>query len=375
MRMKVINTRLLFVLVLLAFLISPGGVGGWQAAVAQNLGTLPESEQGSSGKQPAAQTRENEAVSIPTPVEPSGTYGTNDLTYKWTKVAGASQYQYRVWDGSVKKWDKTVSSTACGTTYCAHTPAALDLIDGAYKWTVRAYAGGVWSAWYDLKWFSLKAGFYSPFDNNAEGWQPTYGAWTWAVKDGYYVTDGLYCKWSTARFDQVYSIYTYEVKMRHRGPETYTSFGIYFNGQPWPLASDLKEWNKGYAFYINRDGWFSFYRYDNVNAYIIIPWTETDALIKSSWYNTLKVTYNARSGYTQLFINGTRVFEGVLTDYKWGNVGITAFQNTTSWMQLMVDYASLSVSAPSSSLESEATGGIFIDEATVVPVAGDATGH
>jgi len=312
-------------------------------------------------------------VGVPTPVEPAGTYWTNDLTYKWTKVSGATEYQYRVWDGSTKMWDKTVSSSACGSTYCTHHPIALDLVDGTYKWTVRAKVGGIWSDWSSLKWYSIKAGWNMPFTSAAPNWQPTYGAWTWDVNSGHYNTDGLYDKFSTSRFDQVYSIYTYEVKFRRQGTSTSDTYGIMVNGNPWPLGSG-KRWNKGYGFFINRAGSYSIWRYDGGVATSLLSWTPS-AYIKSGWYNTLKVTYNRTTGFIQFFINGNLVNTGTFNTYKWGNVGITMYKSTFGWEIVKTDWAKLTISAPTSSAESEATGGFYIDEAAVPPTSGDDTGH
>lgn len=310
----------------------------------------------------------------PTPVEPSGTYWTNDLQYRWTVVAGATDYQYRVWDGGVKMWEKKVSATACDASYCTDFPTDLDLIDGAYKWTVRAYVNGVWSDWANLQWYSIKAGFNSQFASDAAGWQPTYGAWTWDVKWGHYRTTGLYTLCSTTRFDQVYGKYTYEVKFRRQGTQMGDAFGVLFNGQPWPLSTG-KGWHTGYGFYINRQGEYAVFRYDSGVAAPLVNWTDSGGLIQSGWYNKLKVTYNKSTGYTQLFINDTRVYDGILNTYKWGNVGITMQKSSTGWELLKTLWAKLTIYAPSSAAEAAAAEVFYIDEAKVMPMPGDDTGH
>lgn len=313
-------------------------------------------------------------ASAPIPVSPAGTYWTRDLTYKWTKWSDATAYQYRVWDGGTKICEQTVSASACGSTYCTDRPTALNLIDGTYKWTVRAKVDGIWLDWAKLKWFSIKAGFDSQFTTDAAGWQPTYGAWTWDLYDGNYRTTGIYNIVSSSRFNQVYGIYTYEVKLRRQGSEMDTFFGVLFNGNPWPLGLE-KRWNKAYAFYITRSGYFAIGRYDGGMWTALQPWTDRSDLIRSGWYNTLKVTYNKTTGFTQFFINGTKIGAGTFTAYKWGNVGVTMNKSIVGWEQMLVDWATLNVAAPSSPAESGATGGIFIDEASIVPVPGDDTGH
>lgn len=303
----------------------------------------------------------------PTPIEPAGSYWTRNLTYKWTKITSATEYQYRVWDGGTKVWDKTVYTGACGATFCTHTPS-IQLIDSAYKWQVRVKVGGTWSAWSALKWFTIKAGFDSPFSRGAPGWAPPYGAWTWDVKYGNYRTSGIYNTYSSSRYDQVYSIYTYEVKLRRQGTDMNGSYGIHFNGNPWPLTSS-KMWNKGYLFLLSRRGDWGLWRTDGGVFTNLTPWT-VDPVVKTGWYNTLKVTYNKSNGFTQLFINGTLVDTWWLNVHKWGNVGLSFYKGTTGWEQLLVDYAKLTISAPTASPEA---GAPIIDDATIPPSGTEST--
>jgi len=309
------------------------------------------------------------APTAPTTVEPAGSYWMRDLTYKWTKVNSATHYQYRVWDGGDKVWDTMVDPSACDATHCTHTPS-VQLMDSAYKWQVRVKVGDIWSDWSALKWYTIKAGFNSQFTSDAAGWVPTYGPWTWSVKYGNYRTTGLPGSFSTSMFDQKYGILTYEVRLRRVGTEMDNGYGILFNGNPWPLGTG-KRWNKGYGFLLERDGDYAIWKYTDGDPLAIVGWTPS-AEIKSGWYNTLKVTYNKSSGYAQFFINGTRVYHGYLTDYKWGNVGVTMFKAGTGWDKMLVDYATLNTSAPSSAADSKATEGLFFDENN--PIPGDGGG-
>lgn len=306
---------------------------------------------------------------IPLPIAPQGTIWDNTPEFKWTKMdyGTTHHYHFRVWDGPVKVYEKYTDGSACGATYCTYTPE-FEFMDSAYKWQVRAAIDGVWTDYSELKWFSVKAGFNSQFTSDAAGWVPTYGAWTWHLKDGNYFTSGLFQKISAAKYDQKYSIFTYEVKLRRQGTEMGSAFGVYFNGNPWPLSVQ-KEWNKYYAFFISRSGYYCIWKMDGGVTMNVVPWTASN-LIRSGWYNTLKVTYNRNTGYTQFFINGTRVHHGYLTDLKWGNVGVRMYKSHYGWEPVLLDYAKLTMSAPSSAAESKFSGGLIFNEVDASPMEG-----
>ena len=348
--------RVFSAFILLVIVLTSAGMGGFDSVLAQDSPSL-------------ALNADLQTVLPPKPIEPDGTYSTRDLTYKWAQVTGATKYQYQAWKGSTKVLDKTVGPSACDTTYCTHNPGA-DLIDANYNWQVRVKVGDVWSDWSKLKWYAIKAGFDSQFTTDAAGWVPAYGWWTWSVVDGHYVTDGVIGKFTSTYFDQVYGIYTYEVKFRRQGSDMDigSCFGIYLNGNPWPLYGPHKYWNKGYTFIITRAGLYSIWRENgDGTATNLMPWTDSGGLINSGWYNTLKVTYNRNTGFVQFFINGTRVVWGTYTTYKWGRVGIRMNKVFAGWEVLNTDWARLTPNAPLSQAESETEGGIFFDEASLVP--------
>jgi hypothetical protein len=95
-----------------------------------------------------------DATAVPTPLEPSGTISDKTPTYTWSKVSGATSYQYQLKKGTSKIYTKTVSSSACGTTNCSNTPTTT-LNYATYKWRVRAKVGGTWKAWSAFKTFKI----------------------------------------------------------------------------------------------------------------------------------------------------------------------------------------------------------------------------
>jgi subtilisin family serine protease len=90
---------------------------------------------------------------VPTPVAPSGSITDTTPGYNWTKIAGASQYQYQLYKGAALVYTQTVSSAVCNTTNCLHTPAAV-LPFATYSWKVRALVG-TWRAFSLPKTFTL----------------------------------------------------------------------------------------------------------------------------------------------------------------------------------------------------------------------------
>ncbi len=103
---------------------------------------------------------------VPVLKAPIGTISDTTPTYKWTRISGATQYQYSVYKSGVLKYTKTVLSGSCGATagICMNTPATV-LTAGGYTWKARAYVGGVWRAWSAAKSFTIgstlpKAGFF-----------------------------------------------------------------------------------------------------------------------------------------------------------------------------------------------------------------------
>jgi len=103
------------------------------------------------------------AVTVPSPISPSGSITDTPPTFNWTKVSSASNYQLQLWKGSVLYYTISMAATACGgsATNCLRTPSTV-LSSGSYSWKVRAMVGGVWSAYSILKGFSLGTVNYVP---------------------------------------------------------------------------------------------------------------------------------------------------------------------------------------------------------------------
>ena len=80
---------------------------------------------------------------VPTPISPIGSVLDTTPTYKWAKIAGATQYRYQLFLGAQAIYTKLVPASVCREGYCSNTPQTL-LNPGTYKWKVTAMIGGVW---------------------------------------------------------------------------------------------------------------------------------------------------------------------------------------------------------------------------------------
>jgi hypothetical protein len=283
----------------------------------------------------------------PTLIAPTGTIMDTTPTYSWSKLTGATQYQYALLKGTTPVYTMTVAASACGTTVnCVQTPTSV-LSLGAYTWKVRALIAGVWKPFSAVKAFTLINGFNSQFTTDAVGWIPQNGAWT--LGSGFYQSLGLAGKYVSTAYAASYPTFTYEVKLLRTGCVGCESV-IFFRGAPSPINS-VGDWNNAYELGISNDGYY-YLGYQRNNAWTFIQdWTANPA-ITSGW-NTVKVTMNG--GFIHIFINGVQIGYGTnFTLFNTGRVGVGYFRSTTSTGDsLKIDYATLNAVAPASSPSTE----------------------
>ena len=98
---------------------------------------------------------------IPTPLSPGDTITTSNPIYQWSKVVGATYYQYQLWNGTKLIYSKIVGSNICGSTTCSSKPPDI-LSISAYQWKVRAMINGKWMNFSADKSFTvtLKIGYW-----------------------------------------------------------------------------------------------------------------------------------------------------------------------------------------------------------------------
>jgi hypothetical protein len=85
---------------------------------------------------------------------PAGYVTDTTPTYTWTKVSGATKYEYQVLKGTTILNTYAVGAAACKGITCSNTPSSA-LEFGTYKWHVRANVGGKWQAYTPFVTFKL----------------------------------------------------------------------------------------------------------------------------------------------------------------------------------------------------------------------------
>jgi subtilisin family serine protease len=302
---------------------------------------------------------------IPTPLTPSGTVSDTTPTFTWTRVTGATSYQFSVYQGATLKYTKTVASSACGSnaTNCVNTPTNV-LAQAAHTWKVRAYVGGAWKTFSASKSFTVAAStaFNSQFTSNAAGWTPVNGAWS--VASGYYQTPGVANSFASSKHSYTYNKFTYEARLQRTGCAS-CSYGVIFNGTPAPLGSGAR-WNKGYGVFINDASQYTIGMYSGGVWSVIQPWTAYSGI--TSGLNIIKVSYNSTTKSVYIYINGVSMGSGTFASYTSGQVGVTMYNDASAGNRLYVDYAKLGLTAPAALSEdaSSDTGtGIFLSDAVL----------
>ncbi len=120
-------------------------------------------------------------VVVPTPLTPDTTIADTTPTYTWTRINGATRYQYQLYKGDTLIYANTVPASVCSASGCSST-ASTELSTGEYKWRVCAYVDGVWYAASAFKQFTIS---FTPTPLSPSGVfadnTPTY---TWSKIDG-----------------------------------------------------------------------------------------------------------------------------------------------------------------------------------------------
>ena len=98
----------------------------------------------------------NAPVVTPTQIAPEGTITDTTPTYSWSKINGATKYQYQLYKNSTLVYAYTVGSSVCGSSTCSSTPTTL-IGAGDYTWRVGAYVDGAWRQFSGDMAFTLDA--------------------------------------------------------------------------------------------------------------------------------------------------------------------------------------------------------------------------
>ncbi len=278
----------------------------------------------------------DKGVLTPSPLSPHGTLLTKNPTYKWTEVTGATIYQYQVWKGTTCVLDKSPDSEdVCSGGICQKKPA-YTLSYGIYKWRVRAYKGGYWSAWSGYWDFNISPPSWSnSFNSEKAGWLKRAGK-DYYKSSTYIYTLGLPDKWSSIYHTNRYTDFTYSVRMKRTigyAPNYITiRMGETVNGSGF--------WYPGY--YFGYDNWGNaFIREVSATGSATSKYyAMSSAVVKKGW-NTLQV--KAIGWKFWFYINGTLIHFFTDTTFPRGFVGIASYKLGTTSQIFYVDWAKLEV--------------------------------
>lgn len=280
-------------------------------------------------------------VAIPVLVQPGGVWTDNTPTYIWNKVDGASSYQYQLYFGSTLKYSYTVSSSACGTSTCSHTPSVtLANSDTTYKWRIRTYVDGAWKIYSPDRSFWVTnpaSSFNNSFNGSASGWTSKVG--TWNQGSAYIYTSGLSDKWNSVyRYtSRAFTNFDYIARVKRvSSPSAANCMYVRMGANVDATDSD---WYPGYGFCYSNNKSYEIFRNNSDGTFTWIQsWTATPAISQNGW-NKLRVI--AVGPYFNFFINSTLVKTFSDSYFSIGYVGLGMYQNSTD--QYQVDWAKLTV--------------------------------
>ncbi len=287
----------------------------------------------------SAQAEDRSISYVPVLQSPRGTVLVTMPTYKWTRVSGATKYQFQLNMGTSMILDRYPGSAACVSTTCSVKPATT-LGYNVYKWRVRAFSGGSWKPWSAYKFFTVSAPpFYSYFNGStSEGWARKLGG-TWDLTGMYYHTEGLPNQFTGAYFTAgQYTDFDYTAQVwRYGNDPSYLAVRMGSS-----VGGTQEIWYPGYLFGYSNLGNFYVRRFNSSGVETLTNISTNGAINKNTW-NTLRV--RAVGNQFWFYINGTLVynFTDTSTDKRSrGYVGVLTYRNTTSpTYAFYMNYASL----------------------------------
>ena len=192
----------------------------------------------------------------------------------------------------------------------------------------------------ELTWDYVSGdGFNENFEDGvADNWVPVTGNWT--VVNNFYQVSNATHTYTSSYYDNEYSNYEYEVKMRKNSGSS-NLMGLWFNGDPTVIDPDGR-WMNGYRLVIGTSSdWqrWCFGKYVNGSFTYLNPWvTSPDIIPGYSQWNVLKVVFS--DGYIDIFFNG--VLQGSYFDdtFLSGKVAVLMYDGGANG-QADYDYAML----------------------------------
>jgi len=87
-------------------------------------------------------------------LKPKGNISQPAPTYQWTRTTNTTKYQIEVYKGTRRLFTIYPTNSSCSGIKCQITPNRV-LTAASYKWRVRAYANGKWTAWSAYRLFNV----------------------------------------------------------------------------------------------------------------------------------------------------------------------------------------------------------------------------
>lgn len=281
---------------------------------------------------------------IPELFSPSGEIFARKPTYEWGRISGALKYRLEVYQNGVLLGAFTQKDSLCGTT-CRLTPDLKLKINLPSTWRVQAYTGIAWQTYSDPMDFSvLSDGFNDLFTMNANKWLPQLGNWQ-ITPAGTYKTPGVLQSTASSMHKFNYPTFTYEVRLKRKLGTADLANRLFLRAEPGTLG-ETGLWQQGYLFQYTNAGFYSIWKVDGETTTPLVGWAYIPIILPYDW-NTLKVSANG--GHLEFFINGVPVASGYDPSFVNGHVGIGAFRGEDAKAPLLVDWATLTVNAPTSS--------------------------
>jgi len=280
----------------------------------------------------------------PIPISPSNIITDTTPTYTWSKINGATKYQYQLYHGSTRVYTYTVASSVCSSTTCTHTPSNR-LTAGNYEWRVGAYVSGAWKTFSANKYFGLSAAnFVSEFNGSMSSWARKAGG-NWAIGSAVLSTNGKLNYWTSAyRTTYPYFNFNYVARVRRIGGDdgwTYPAqyLVVRMGGS---VSSTDDNWYPGYSFGYANTGDYSIWRLNsNETVTAIQSWTYSSAIKPYDW-NVLRVVANGSS--FKFYINDVLVKTFNESGRTNGFVGFKIYKSFDfASDQFQVDWAKLTV--------------------------------
>jgi hypothetical protein len=273
---------------------------------------------------------------------PSTTSSTRFPTFTWNvaeAVVGksetaASWYRLYVYGPSgavIDQWYQ--ASAVCGVSTCSVTPNVA-LYDGNHTWYIDAWNQVGYSEWSNPMNFTVAGpGFSSQFNGSATNWTSYWGSWSIYANVYYqvYGDDNYYV--SSAYTGANYADFDFQTRVYTTSPD-YPY--IIVRGTPTPLDS-WKDWNSGYYFGFDTNGYYQVGKMVNGTWYDLQPWTYTPYWVRGGW-NDLRVVAIGSSLY--YLINGNLVWSGTDASFSSGRIGYNL--GTWSYYGLWADWAMVS---------------------------------